>query len=473
MTKVQAHPGMRIEEDALGNVEVPADHLWGAQTQRSHLNFPIGVERFHWRRAVIRALGILKKCAALANGELGQLPKDKVDLIVKAAQEVIDGTWDSEFPLVVFQTGSGTQTNMNANEVIANRAIQIAGGVVGSKKPVHPNDHVNHSQSSNDTFPTVMHIAAVEEMSNKLLPAVKELRETLAAKSKAYADIVMVGRTHLQDATPLTLGQVILGWVGQLDHAIAVLERAIEGMYALAIGGTAVGTGLNADPRFGDLVAKKIAAETGKPFLSAPNKFAALSAHDELVNASAAMRTLAGALMKIANDVRFYACGPRAGFDELKIPENEPGSSIMPGKINPTQCEALTMVAVQVFGNDHAVAFAGSQGSFQLNAYKPVMLHNVLESAQLLAEAVASFNERCACGIEPNVKRIRQHLDNSLMLVTALNPHIGYEKAAQISLLAYREDLSLKDAALKLGYLTAEEFDQWVRPAEMTHPLTK
>src|SRR5439155_357722 len=351
MTKEQARPGMRIEEDALGNVEVPADHLWGAQTQRSHLNFPIGVERFHWRRAVIRALGILKKCAALANGELGQLPKDKVDLIVKAAQEVIDGTWDSEFPLVVFQTGSGTQTNMNANEVIANRAIQIAGGVVGSKKPVHPNDHVNHSQSSNDTFPTVMHIAAVEEMLNNLLPAVKELRETLAAKSKAYADVVMVGRTHLQDATPLTLGQVISGWVGQLDHAIAVLERAIEGMYALAIGGTAVGTGLNAD--------------------------------------------------------------------------------------------------------------------------KPVMLHNVLESAQLLAEAVASFNERCACGIEPNVKRIRQHLDNSLMLVTALNPHIGYEKAAQISLLAYREDLSLKDAALKLGYLTAEEFDQWVRPAEMTHPLTK
>src|SRR6266480_525311 len=296
MTKEQARPGMRIEEDALGNVEVPADHLWGAQTQRSHLNFPIGVERFHWRRAVIRALGILKKCAALANGELGQLPKDKVDLIVKAAQEVIDGTWDSEFPLVVFQTGSGTQTNMNANEVIANRAIQIAGGVVGSKKPVHPNDHVNHSQSSNDTFPTVMHIAAVEEMSNNLLPAVKELRETLAAKSKAYADVVMVGRTHLQDATPLTLGQAISGWVGQLDHAIAVLERAIEGMYALAIGGTAVGTGLNADPRFGDLVAKKIAAETGKPFLSAPNKFAALSAHDELVNASAAMRTLAGQL---------------------------------------------------------------------------------------------------------------------------------------------------------------------------------
>jgi fumarate hydratase, class II len=474
MTKEpKAHPGMRIEEDALGNVEVPAGHLWGAQTQRSHLNFPIGVERFHWRRPVIRALGILKKCAALANGELGQLSKEKVDLIVKAAQEVIDGKWDGEFPLVVFQTGSGTQTNMNANEVIANRAIQIAGGVVGSKTPIHPNDDVNHSQSSNDTFPTVMYIAAVEQMSNVLLPAVKELRDTFVAKSKAYADVVMVGRTHLQDATPITLGQVISGWAAQLDHAIAAIEQAIKGMYALAIGGTAVGTGLNADARFGDVAAKKIAEETGKPFVSAANKFAALSAHDELVNASAAMRTLAGALMKIANDVRFYACGPRAGFAELKIPENEPGSSIMPGKINPTQCEALTMVAVQVFGNDHAVAFAGSQGSFQLNAYKPVMLHNVLESAQLLAEAVTSFNARCARGIEPNAKRIKQHLDNSLMLVTALNPHIGYEKAAQISLLAYREDLSLKDAALKLGYLTAEQFDRWVRPEDMTHPLTK
>jgi fumarate hydratase, class II len=467
----KARPGTRIEEDALGNVEVPASHMWGAQTQRSHLNFPIGVDRFHWGRPVIRALGILKKCAALANGELGQLPKKKVDLIVQAAQEVIDGKWDFEFPLVVFQTGSGTQTNMNANEVIANRAIAIAGGVVGSKAPIHPNDDVNHSQSSNDTFPTVMHIATVEQMSNVLLPAVKELRDTLAAKAKEYDNVVMVGRTHLQDATPLTLGDAISGWAAQLDHAIAVIEQAIERVYALAIGGTAVGTGLNADPRFGDVAAKKIAIETGKPFFSAPNKFAALSAHDELVNASAAMRTLAGALMKIANDVRFYACGPRAGFAELKIPENEPGSSIMPGKINPTQCEAITMVAVQVFGNDHAVAFAGSQGSFQLNAYKPVMLHNVLESAQLLAEAIRSFNERCASGIEPNEKRIKQHLDNSLMLVTALNPHIGYEKAAQISLLAYREDLSLKEAALKLGYLTAEQFDQWVRPEDMTHPL--
>jgi fumarate hydratase class II len=462
---------LRIEEDALGDVEVPAERLWGAQTQRSLLNFPIGVERFHWGRPVIRALGIMKKCAALANAELDQLPKNKIDLIVKAAQEVIDGKWDGEFPLVVFQTGSGTQTNMNANEVIGNRAIQIAGGIVGSKQPIHPNDDVNQSQSSNDAFPTVMHIAAVEQMSDVLIPAVKELRDTFVQKSKAYGDVVMVGRTHLQDATPLTLGQVISGWAAQLDHAIAVIEDAVKGMYALAIGGTAVGTGLNADPRFGEVAGQKIAAETGKPFTSAPNKFAALSAHDELVNASASMRTLAGALMKIANDVRFYACGPRAGFAELKIPENEPGSSIMPGKINPTQCEALTMVAVQVFGNDQTVAFAGSQGNFQLNAYKPIMLHNVLESAQLLADGIRSFNDRCARGIEPNVKRIRQHLDNSLMLVTALNPHIGYEKAAQISLLAYREDLSLRDAALKLGYLTAEQFDEWVRPAEMTHPL--
>ena len=398
-------------------------------------------------------------------------PKQKVDLIVRAAQEVIDGKWDREFPLVVFQTGSGTQTNMNANEVIANRASQLGGGDLGSKKLIHPNDDVNHSQSSNDTFPTVMHIATVEQMSNVLIPAVRGLRDTLAAKSDAFDDVVMVGRTHLQDATPLTLGQVISGWAAQLDHAIVALEQAVKAVCALAIGGTAVGTGLNADPRFGAVAAAKIAAETGKPFFSAPNKFAALSAHDELVNASAAMRTLAGALMKIANDVRFYACGPRAGFAELKIPENEPGSSIMPGKINPTQCEALTMVAVQVFGNDHAVAFAGSQGSFQLNAYKPVILHNVLESAELLAEGVRSFDARCARGLEPNRQRIKQHLDNSLMLVTALNPHIGYEKAAQISLLAYHEDISLKEAALRLGFLTAEQFDRWVRPADMTHPL--
>src|SRR5690242_1021401 len=422
----------RIEEDALGDVHVPAEHLWGAQTQRSHINFPIGVDRFRWGRPVIRALGILKKCAALANMELGQLSKEKSDLIVRAAQEVIDGRLDNEFPLVVFQTGSGTQTNMNANEVIANRAIQLAGGVVGSKKPIHPNDDVNHSQSSNDTFPTVMHIATVEQLEGELLPAIRMLRDTLDARAQAFASVVMVGRTHLQDATPLTLGQVISGWVAQLDQALDGLGRALPGVCALAIGGTAVGTGLNADPQFGAVAARQIAEETGKPFVSAPNKVAALSAHDAMVDVSAALRTLAGALMKVANDVRWYACGPRAGFAELKIPENEPGSSIMPGKINPTQCEALTQVCVQVFGNDHAVAFAGSQGNFQLNVYKPVILHNVLESIRLLAEAARSFNDRCAVGILPNKKRIREHLNNSLMLVTALNPHIGYEKSAAI-----------------------------------------
>jgi fumarate hydratase, class II len=470
-TNYRTENKFRVEEDALGNVEVPADHLWGAQTQRSHLNFPIGVERYRWGRPVIRALGILKRCAALANGELGQLPREKVDLIVRAAEEVIDGKLDGEFPLVVFQTGSGTQTNMNANEVIANRAIQLTGGVVGSKKPIHPNDDVNHSQSSNDTFPTVMHIATVEQVEDVLMPAVRTLRDTLDSKARAFSRVVMVGRTHLQDATPLTLGQVISGWVAQLDQALEGLGGSLPGVCALAIGGTAVGTGLNADPRFGDVAARHIAQQTGKPFVSAANKFAALSAHDSMVNVSAALRTLAGALMKIANDVRWYACGPRAGLAELKIPENEPGSSIMPGKINPTQCEALTMVAVQVFGNDHAVAFAGSQGNFQLNVYKPVILYNVLESIQLLAEAIRSFNDRCAVGIEPNETRIREHLDNSLMLVTALNPHIGYEKAAEISLMAYREDLSLREAAVKLGALTAEQFDEWVRPGDMTHPL--
>jgi len=463
----------RIEEDAFGDVQVPAEHLWGAQTQRSHVNFPIGVERFRWGRPVIRALGILKKGAALANGELGQLPKEKVDLIVRAAQEVIDGRWDDEFPLVVFQTGSGTQTNMNANEVIANRAIQLAGGVVGSKTPIHPNDDVNHSQSSNDTFPTTMHIATVETVENKLLPAVSRLRDVLDGKSQQYRNVVMAGRTHLQDATPLTLGQLISGWVAQIDQALNGIRQSLPGIYALAIGGTAVGTGLNADPRFGEVAARRIAEETGQPFISAANKFAALSAHDGMVSVSGALRTLAGALMKIGNDVRWYACGPRTGIGELKIPENEPGSSIMPGKINPTQCEALTMVAVQVFGNDHAVAFAGSQGNFQLNVYKTVMLHNVLTSIQLLADATRSFCERCAAGIEPNAKRIKQHLDNSLMLVTALNPHIGYEKAAKISLTAYHEDLSLREAALKLGFLTGEQFDSWVRPDEMTHPLVR
>jgi fumarate hydratase class II len=461
----------RTEQDALGDIQVPANHLWGAQTERSHQNFPIGVERFRWGRPVIRALGILKKCAALANGELDELPSEKVALIVRAAQEVIDGKLDREFPLVVFQTGSGTQTNMNANEVVANRAIQLAGGVVGSKNPIHPNDDVNHSQSSNDTFPTVMHIATVDQVDNAVIPAVRKLRDTLDGKAKAFSGVVMVGRTHLQDATPLTLGQAISGWVAQLDQALRAIARCLPDLYGLAIGGTAVGTGMNADPRFGDVAARKIAEETGKPFFSAPNKFAALSAHDAMVNTSAALRTLAGALMKIANDVRWYACGPRACFGEIRIPENEPGSSIMPGKINPTQCEALTMVAVQVYGNDQAVAFAGSQGNFQLNVYKPVILHNVLESIHLLSDAVLSFNDRCARGIELNEKRIREHLDESLMLVTALSPHIGYEKAAQISLKAYHEDITLRQAAIELGLLTAEQFDEWVRPEDMTHPL--
>lgn len=462
--------GFRTETDSMGEVQVPADRLWGAQTQRSRVNFPIGVERFRFGRPVIRALGILKKAAALANAELGQLPRERADLIVQAAQEVIDGRWDAEFPLVVFQTGSGTQTNMNANEVIANRAIQIAGGQLGSKKPVHPNDDVNHSQSSNDTFPTAMHIAAVEVLAHVTVPAVRQLRDTLDAKAGQFGHVVMVGRTHLQDATPVTLGQVIGGWVAQLDDAVATVEQAMTGLYRLAIGGTAVGTGLNAHPDFGDAAARYIARETGRPFVSAANKFAALSAHDDLVNASAALRTLAGALMKLANDVRWYACGPRAGFAELRIPENEPGSSIMPGKVNPTQSEAMTMVAVQVYGNDAAVAFAGSQGNFQLNVFKPVMVHNVLESAELIADACRAFDEHCARGIEPNEDRIRDHLDNSLMLVTALNPHIGYEKSAKIAMTAYRDNTTLREAALKLGHVTGEQFDQWVRAEDMTGP---
>jgi len=461
----------RTETDSLGAVQVPAERLWGAQTQRSLTNFEIGVERFRWGRPVIRALGILKKAAALANVSLGQLSQDKADLIVRATDEVIAGRWDAEFPLVVFQTGSGTQTNMNANEVIANRAIQLAGGELGSKRPVHPNDDVNHSQSSNDTFPTAMHIATVEEVQGRLIPAVAALRDTLDAKARAYADVVMVGRTHLQDATPVTLGQVISGWVAQLDDAIATVRRAVPGVCELALGGTAVGTGINAHPRFGEVAAAKIAELTGQPFITAPNKFAALSAHEAMVNVSAALRTMAAALMKIANDVRWYASGPRAGIGELRIPENEPGSSIMPGKINPTQSEAMTMVCVQVYGNDQAVAFAASQGNFQLNVFKPVILHNVLESVQLLADACHSFDMHCAVGIRPDVARIAKHLDENLMVVTALNPHIGYEKAAKIAMAAHHEGLSLREAALKLGFLTGEDFDRWVRPEEMTRPL--
>jgi fumarate hydratase, class II len=460
-----------MEEDSLGPVRVPADRLWGAQTQRSIENFPIGRDRFVWGRRVIRALGLLKKASALANAELDQLAKDKVDLIVQAAQEVIDGKLDDEFPLVVWQTGSGTQSNMNANEVIANRAIQLSGGEVGSKDPIHPNDDVNKGQSSNDTFPTAMHIAAVEEIEDNLLPAVRMLRETLGEKAHSYDDVIMVGRTHLQDATPVRLGQVISGWSAQLDQATQGLQRALPGISELAIGGTAVGTGLNSHPRFGDVVAAKLSEETGRTFTAAENKFAALSAHDAMVDTSAALRTLAVALYKIANDVRYYASGPRSGIGELRIPENEPGSSIMPGKVNPTQSEAVTMVCAQVLGNDATVAFSGSQGAFQLNVYKPVMLHNVLESASLLADSIRAFNEHCAVGIEPNRKVIEDHLENSLMLVTALTPHIGYEKAAEIALKAHREEKSLRDAAVELGHVREDDFDRWVRPEEMTHPL--
>ena len=457
----------RLEKDALGPVNVPADGLWGAQTQRSLTNFPAGRGRFHWGRPVIRAFGIVKKCAALINGELGRLPSDKVEVIVRAAQEVIDGKWDGEFPLVVFQTGSGTQSNMNANEVIGNRAIQFCGGVPGSKSPIHPNDDVNCSQSSNDVFPTVMHIAAVERLHDGLLPAVRALRETLDQRARMLTGIVMVGRTHLQDATPIELSQVMSGWVAQLDSALDTVRAAMPGLYELAIGGTAVGTGLNAPAAFGEKMAARIAEETHLPFTSAPNKFAAISAHDAMVAASAALRTLAGALMKIANDIRLYASGPRAGIGELTLPENEPGSSIMPGKINPTQCEALTQIAVQVFGNDHAVAFAGSQGHLQLNTFKPVILHNVLESIDLLAEGVSAFDERCARGIEPNRERIAEHLRGSLMLATALTPHIGYDKAAEIALAAHHGGIGLRDAALRSGYVTADDFDRWVRPEEM------
>ena len=463
--------GWRIEHDSMGEVRVPAGHYWGAQTQRSLEHFPIGTENFRWGRRVVWALGVLKLAAARANEELGRLPRDKAELIERAASEVMDGALDAEFPLVVFQTGSGTQSNMNANEVIANRADELAGTGRGAGEPIHPNDHVNLGQSSNDTFPAVMHIAAAVQLEDELVPAIEALRDTLAGKADAFADVVMVGRTHLQDATPLTLGQVISGWVAQLDQALATVRGTLPGLHELALGGTAVGTGLNTDPRFAGTAAEQISRLTGKPFHPAGNFFAALSAHDAVVNASAALRTLAGALMKIANDVRLYASGPRDGIGELRIPENEPGSSIMPGKVNPTQAEALTQVAVRVFGNDAAVAFAGSQGHFQLNVYKPVMLHALLESAQLLAESARAFDAFCARGIEPDREVIERHLEASLMLVTALTPHIGYEKAAKIAQSAHHQGLTLKEAAVGLGYVTAEQFDAWVRPEDMTHPL--
>ncbi|HJV26066.1 MAG TPA: class II fumarate hydratase [Aromatoleum sp.] len=460
----------RTETDSMGPVQVAADRYWGAQTERSVGNFPIGTDRFRWGRPMIRALGILKKAAAQANAELGELPAEIADLIVRAADEVIDGTLDDHFPLVVFQTGSGTQSNMNANEVIANRAIELAGGEIGSKRPVHPNDHVNRGQSSNDTFPTAMHIAIVGELTNRLLPAVTRLHDTLADKAKTYEDIVKTGRTHLQDATPITLGQEIGAWVAQIEFGLSGVRASLPALYDLAVGGTAVGTGLNAHPRFGDCAAAAIATLTGQPFRSAPDRFFALAAHDALVATSAALRTLSGGLMKMANDVRWLASGPRCGIGELLIPENEPGSSIMPGKVNPTQCEAMTMVCVQVFGNDAAVAFAGTQGNFQLNVYKPVMAHNVLESIALLADACDAFDAHCARGLMPNLPRIRANLEKNLMLVTALNRHIGYDRAAEIAKKAHREGLSLREAALASGYVAAEEFDLWVDPEAMTRP---
>ena len=460
----------RTEHDALGPVEVPADRLWGAQTERSRNFFAIGVPRFVWTRPVIRGLGLLKKAAALANGELGTISADRATLIARAADEVIGGALDAEFPLVVFQTGSGTQSNMNANEVIANRANQLAGQPLGTHEPVHPNDHVNKGQSSNDGFPVVMHVVAVEAIVHRLLPEATTLRDTLDAKARAYADVVMIGRTHLQDAVPITLGQVIGGWVAQIDGALAGVRASLDSLYELAYGATAVGTGLNAHPRFSETASKHMAAATGQPFRPTANYVAALSGHDAMAAASGAIRTLAAVLMKMANDVRWYASGPRAGIGELRIPENEPGSSIMPGKINPTQCEALTMVAVQVFGNDLAVSMANSQGNFQLNVYKPVILHNVLESVDLLADACRSFDQHCARGLEPNLDRIRQHVEQSLMLVTALNPHIGYEKSAAIALKAHHDHLSLRDAAVGSGHVTAEQFAEWVKPEKMARP---
>lgn len=458
----------RIETDTMGKVEVRADRYWGAQTQRSLQHFRIGADRFP--REMIRAFGILKKACAEVNRDLGLLPEDKTRAIVRAADEVVEGRLDDHFPLVIWQTGSGTQSNMNANEVIANRAIELLGGEMGTKKPVHPNDDVNKCQSSNDTFPTAMHIAAVEGIHGRLVAAVQRLHDTLDRKAREFADIVKIGRTHLQDAVPLTLGQEMSGWVSQLSHALHHLEATFPHLYELAIGGTAVGTGLNAHPEFAPRVAKRIAELTGRPFVSAQNKFEALAAHDALVAAHGALKTLAASLMKIANDVRWLASGPRCGIGEIKIPENEPGSSIMPGKVNPTQCEALTMVCAQVFGNDVAVNVGGASGNFELNVFKPLVIHNVLHSVRLLADACDSFEEHCARGIVPDRDRIRQHLEQSLMLVTALAPILGYDRAAEIAKKAHREGLTLKEAALSLGYLTAGEFERHVRPERMVSP---
>ncbi len=458
----------RIETDSMGEIAVPADKYWGAQTERSLHHFNIGHDIMP--REVMHAFGILKKAAALTNLELGKLPQDKADLIIKAADEVSSGKLDEHFPLHVWQTGSGTQSNMNANEVISNRAIEMAGGVMGSKTPIHPNDHVNMSQSSNDTFPTAMHIAAAIAFQQKLLPAVRTLRDGLAVKMREFNDIVKIGRTHLQDAVPLTVGQEFSGYVAQLDACIARIELVMPELYELALGGTAVGTGLNTHPQFAQKGAAQIAALTHLPFVSAPNKFAALAAHEPMVMAHSVLKTLACALMKIANDLRWLGSGPRCGIGELILPENEPGSSIMPGKVNPTQAEAMTMVCVQVIGNDTAVAIADSQGNFELNVFKPVIIFNVLHSLNLIADTCHSFQEFCVEGLQVNQTVIDYYLNNSLMLVTALNQHIGYDKAAKIAKTAHLENLSLQEAAVKLGFLSAEQFKDYVKPEEMTKP---
>jgi fumarate hydratase class II len=452
----------------MGTIEVPADRYFGAQTQRSLIHFSIGNDKMP--PSVIRAIGILKEAAALTNEDLGKLDPSLAGLIVQAAREVRDGTLNDHFPLRIWQTGSGTQTNMNANEVISNRAIELAGGTMGSKVPVHPNDHVNMSQSSNDTFPTAMHIAAAEEIVRKLLPNVVSLKDAIAEKAQAFSGIVKIGRTHLMDAVPLTLGQEMSGYVAQLEADIARIESSLNGLYELAIGGTAVGTGLNTHPEFGEKVAAKIAHITGLPFVSAPNKFSSLAAHDALVHTSATLRTLAVSLMKIADDIRWLASGPRCGLGEIKLPPNEPGSSIMPGKVNPTQCEAMIMVCIQVMGNDNAVAIAGSRGNLELNVCKPVIIHNVIHSISILSDVCDTFRRFAVEGLEPNLERIEEHLNNSLMLVTALNPYIGYDKAAEVAKKADKEGITLKESCIALGYMTADEFDKAVRPEDMIHP---
>jgi fumarate hydratase, class II len=456
---------VRIERDTFGNIEVPADRLWGAQTQRSLQNFKISGERMPV--ALIHALAVVKRAAAVVNRDLGVLDGKKAGAIIAAADEVIAGRHDHEFPLVVWQTGSGTQTNMNMNEVLANRASELLGGPRGEQRLIHPNDDVNKGQSSNDVFPTAMHVAAVQALRRELEPALRKLRATLEAKSRQFADIVKIGRTHLQDATPLTLGQEFSGYVAQLDHGLAHLDSALPHLSELALGGTAVGTGLNAHPEFAVAVAAEISRVTGLHFVTAPNKFEALAANDALVHAHGALKTVAASLIKIANDVRWLASGPRCGIGEIRIPENEPGSSIMPGKVNPTQSEALTMLGCQVMGNDVAINMGGASGNFELNVFKPLIIHNFLQSARLLADGAVSFNDNCAVGIEADRERLDQLMRNSLMLVTALNPYIGYDKAAQIAKTAYKDGTSLREAAIALGHVTGEQFDQWVRPEEM------